>query len=647
MSAVAIIKQNMSYDLFPRRLRTFREFAEQEIILPNGPRAGLPFACDYMPWSGLLLNEFDAHRYRRFFGSGPVQSGKTLMFFITPTMYHLFEIRENVIVGVPKMDLAQGIYDERLLPVIQRSRYRDLLPTRGSGSRGGKFVSVQFQNGAILRFMGAGGGDEQRSSHTARVVILTEIDKMDVPGAVSREADPVTQLEARTRAYGNRARVYAECTMSTREGRVFQEVVKFGTHTRVYLPCPHCGEYVVPDRDHFVGWQQADDVMVAREKAAYVCPECGVPWTETDRHQACRTPVLAAKDQTVSRDGQSVGETLRTNTFGFVWNAMHSELTTMADIAEAEYRAEQSDNPNDRKAVMQFVWAEPYEEELVNLSGITRDMVLKKIGPHPRGVAPDGTTKLTVFVDLGLYRCWWSTWAWRASSEGYLIDYGAIEVPQDREANKLAILATLRSFRDSVLTPGWKCGNRAIVHDLCLVDSGYAKDIAYKFVKESGQRRYHASKGLGTARNQENWREIKPGKDRLVGPEWFVTLQPEGVHLVNLHSDHWKREVHQGFAAPPGTPGSLHLYHAEPRDHIQYARQITAERQEEEFIPGRGNRVFWNQITKDNHWLDCAYGCRAAADMLGVRLIPTQKTIPKKVVKHVPIVGQSKIRTHY
>ena len=71
--------------------------------------------------------------------------------------------------------------------------------------------------------MSGGGSDKSRAGFTSRVVVLTETDGMDQAGATSRESDKVTQLEARTRAYGNRKRIYMECTVSTEGGRIWQE----------------------------------------------------------------------------------------------------------------------------------------------------------------------------------------------------------------------------------------------------------------------------------------------------------------------------------------------------------------------------------------------------------------------------------------
>ena len=362
----------------PRRLRSFREFAEAEIVIPNGPRAGMKFRCDTMPFTGLILDEFSLGRYRRFWATGPTQSSKTLMFFQLPIMYHLFEIQENFIVGVPNVAMAQAIFEERILPVIQRSRYRELIPAVGSGSKGGKFTSIRFAHGAWLRFLGAGGGDEQRSSFTSRVVGVTEADKMDEAGEVSREADPVTQFEARTSAYGARARLYGECTTSIKEGRVTREIKTFGTDSTIWLPCPHCGRYHAPEREHFTGWQGAEDVVAARENGAYACPTCAVVWSEADRRRALERPLLVSRGQEVSEDGEISGEPPRTNTFGIRWNAMHSGLIEQADIAEREWRAEQSGTEEDERAVLQFVWALPYVPDSQPVSALSRDAVARK-----------------------------------------------------------------------------------------------------------------------------------------------------------------------------------------------------------------------------------------------------------------------------
>src|SRR4051812_39795039 len=269
----------------PRRLRSMRTFAEAEVVIPSGPFSGRRFRCNRQPYTGLWFDQIDSGRWSRCVATGPTQSGKTLSCFVIPLLYHLFELGETVICGLPDMDMAGDKWREDILPSVEQSRYRDLLPRKGGGSRGGRVESLQFANGATLKFMSGGGGDKSRAGFTARVVVVTETDGMDQPGATSRESDKITQLEARTRAYGSRKRVYLECTVSTERGRTWTEFFQ-GTRSRIALCCPHCRAWVSPEREHLIGWQEALSQAAARMAGAFGCPECGELWSEANRSDA-------------------------------------------------------------------------------------------------------------------------------------------------------------------------------------------------------------------------------------------------------------------------------------------------------------------------------------------------------------------------
>ena len=90
----------------PRRLRTMRRFAEDEIVLPSGPFAGSRFRTQRQPYTGLWFDQVDSGQWSRFVATGPTQSGKTISCFVIPLLYHLFEHGETVICGLPDMDMA-------------------------------------------------------------------------------------------------------------------------------------------------------------------------------------------------------------------------------------------------------------------------------------------------------------------------------------------------------------------------------------------------------------------------------------------------------------------------------------------------------------------------------------------------------------
>ncbi|GAH64538.1 unnamed protein product, partial [marine sediment metagenome] len=270
----------------------------------------------------LWFAAIDSGQWRRFVATGPQQSGKTLQCFVIPLLYHLFELEQTVVCGVPSLDIVADKWKEDILPSLERTRYRNYLPRSGPGSRGGNFVRITFTNGRTLRFMTGGGGgprgDKSRAAFTAPVVIITETDGMDEPGGRSREADKITQLEGRTRAYGRRARVYMECTLTTEEGRTWQEYTA-GTMSEIALRCPQCQRYSVMGRPNLTGWQQAEDILMAVEQAQFQCPECQALWDEADRAQANLDAVLVHRGQEVRDGGKVKGPLPRTNTLGFRW----------------------------------------------------------------------------------------------------------------------------------------------------------------------------------------------------------------------------------------------------------------------------------------------------------------------------------------
>ena len=195
------------------RIRPIRQFAEEVIVIPEGLREGTKYRAHVFAWQGLWLDAIDSERWRRFVLTAGVQGGKTLVGWVIPVLWHIFERRETFGAGVPTIEQAGLKWQLELLPVINACReLRDLKPITGKGSKGGKFEELTFQHGPTLKFLAAGGGDEKRSSVTLRGTATTEADRLDVAGEASREAAPIYQIEARALSFEKMARFYAECT---------------------------------------------------------------------------------------------------------------------------------------------------------------------------------------------------------------------------------------------------------------------------------------------------------------------------------------------------------------------------------------------------------------------------------------------------
>jgi len=53
-------------------------------------------------------------------------------------------------------------------------------------------------------------------------------------------------------------------------------------------------------------------------------------------------------------------------------------------------------------------------------------------------------------------------------------------------------------------------------------------------------------------------------------------------------------------------------------------KHIVAEREEEEFVRGKGLVRRWKALSRNNHWKDADYMSAVAANMRGIRLLGTE-----------------------
>lgn len=617
-------------------LRTFREFAEQEIIIPDGPAAGTRYSCQRQPYAGLWLDELQSDRFNRFVATGPSQSGKTLTCFIVPLLYHLFEIGETVICGLPDMDMANDKWREDILPVIQRSRYADLLPRSGTGSRGGRGSAVQFRNGATLKFMSGGGSDKERAAFTARVLVVTETDGLDTAGAASREADKLEQLEARTLAFDRRKRVYLECTVSTEQGRTWREY-EAGSHSRIVCRCPHCGGWVTPEREHFGGWQGAESEHHAREAASFGCPDCGETWSEANRRQANLAAKLVHDGQEVTPEGEIVGEPRRTDTLGFRWSAVNNLFLEQGTLGALEWKAAREvDEENAERKMRQFIWCLPAIPLKLDLSVLTEKVVYQRMAEWPRGVIPPGTACLTAGIDVGKWLLHWVLCAWKPDATGHIVDYGVHEVRSEIGTEAALSLAS-RELKD-FLCQGWEHPDRPgvkLVPQQIWQDAGYETDTIYGVCRQEPDLSHARHRPcLGRSVTQQ----LKAGKRyetppklgtkiKHIGEEYHLAqLVPERIIVCEINVDHWKTWVQSRLNTSSREPGCLTFFKAPPQEHRSLVAHVTAENKYEEFVPGKGIVTRWHRVHRNNHWLDALVYASAASHFCGIRLRPETPT---------------------
>ncbi len=619
-----------------------RQFAESDIVIPDGPFAGGRFRVDRQPFSGVWYDEMESGRWLKSFVTGPSQDGKTLMFFIIPILFHLFEVRETVVCGVPTALIAGDKWKIDLLPTIQASpKFKALLPIDGAGSKGGDVESIRFRHGPTLRFLTGGGSDKSRAGFTARVASITETDGMDESGGSSREADKVTQIMARTRVYGSRARVYSECTVSVEEGRTWREY-KGGTASRIIIPCPHCEAWVTPEREHLLGWRDAATISEARDNAGFHCPSCGVIWTEDERMAANKQPRLLHDGQAVNAKGEIHGEPKRTDTLGFRWSVANSMFRSAAETAADEWNAAKDPNQeNSEKSMRQFVWAIPYVPPKLEIGRLSATGIAARIGDAKRGMVPDKFNTLTLGIDLGRFLCHWFLVGWGDNASSRVIDYDRLEVASDSFGEERALELALTEFREKV-EMGW--GSEKNIPRQVWIDSGWHPEVVYKCCRKWGER-YRPCKGQGEsmAGRFEKFRQPRASSATIsaIGDGYYASrIEAEQLWLFHVNADHYKTFLHERLKTPVDGAGAMLLFNPadDPKAHTSLAKHLTAERKVEEFVAGKGTIQRWETVSRSNHWLDAAMLACAAAHFCGVRLLDeaTPPQQPKRQMRPQP-----------
>ncbi len=613
-------------------IRPMRVFAEEEIRLPSGgPYSGLPFRIHRQPVAGLYFDACDAldeHGrpvHRRRAATGPAQDGKTFACFNVPILFHLFEIKENVILGAPTMEMARDKWSMDLLPMIKATRYRELLPTRGAGSKGGEFERIDFTNGASLKLMSARGGDEKRSGFTSRVVGITEADKMDTAGEASREADPVSQMEARSNAFDDRALLYIECTISIEEGRINQEISERGTNSRIMLPCPHCLEHVDLGREHLVGWQDAPNIIEARDRSHFCCPACGAAWTEEQRFEAVRMAVLLHEGQEVDKAGRITGEPKPTDTLGFRWSAAHSLLKSAGRVGTQEWQSVQAeDSENAEREMRQFWWALPIENPEQNMVDLSVNGIISRTVPEwRRGIVPAATEYLTMGEDVGKYMIHWVLLADGAGMNPHVVDFGIqpteASVLGAEEGVKLALLQLHDRSEE-----GWETedGDTLFVPDQVWVDARYLmRKAVYPFIRQVDQSRYVPTLGYGAGQLKLK-KYIAPRTRnkavREIGDHYHIIREGREhgrISVARVDANAAKAAVHERLGIPlrdekggrldPRPDDALTLFGVDRQNELlDFGKHILAERQIAKFVEGRGMQMVFHQFRDANHWLD-------------------------------------------
>lgn len=623
-----------------RPLRSLRKWIEDEVYIADGPFEGFRYAWDRQPVHRLIVDEIDSGNWSEMFFTGPSQSGKTLIAFCYPMLYHLTETGESLVMGVPEARMADDKYKIDLLPPMKASpNLEKLIPVQGPGSQGGVVRdTITFRNDSKLKIMTRSGSDQSKAGFTSRVVVVTEAAGFSKTSEASREANPLKQLQARQRAYdASDRRLYVEGTVTIEEDLPWS-AQSDSSRSRIVSQCPWCAEWVLPEREHLRGYADAKSSGEAGRLAYWVCPDCEGEIDDAMRRKMVAKSKIVHGDQEVDRDGNVAGELPDTNRLFIRYTAWHNMFVSTQTLGQEEWRAAQIDEEDpdwedSEKERCQFVWVTPYKPKLIERAPLQLDRIIKRRDKvFSRGRVPDDTTHLTCGVDIGMHLAWYVVLAGRANGSTHYVDYGPLDVPSRDFDVDVAIYKTLADLA-ATLEAGYQFQQSVLSPSQVWIDAGYEANAVFEFCRMAGKKakrsrrkyKYIPVFGRGTGQLMTIYQAPTKKQRGIVemGRNWHMSLHnAQKCMQIFTNSDFWKGQIHHAFYLDDDKPGASTLFQAPQVQHKQLARHIINEQRSIEFVPGKGEVVKWEKKGA-NHLLDAAQYARAALERAGFRAAKT------------------------
>ncbi|MEE3046645.1 MAG: terminase gpA endonuclease subunit [Pseudomonadota bacterium] len=589
--ALSIVANALARGLRPDPQVLPAEWAEQHLILADGPKAGFKWDPAVTPYAVEILNCLSSTSpHTRVSVRKSAQVGLTeAMIAWLGTIVDTSPGKAMLV--LPTISTAQDFNREKLGPTIEQTKplNRKVRQAGSRSSQSSTALSKRFPGGS-LTLTGANSTADLRSK-TIKYLACDEIDEwpLDLDG----QGDPMKMADARQisfHATGDYKKFEASTPTIKGQSRIdaaFDE----GDQRYWNCPCPYCGAFQKlvfggPDEPHGLkfntNWPYSTH---------YVCIECGGVIEHYHKQQMLLAGEWVAEMPEPGRHPS------------FHIDAISSNLTTWDKMVEEFVKAK--DDPGQLKAFVNLWLGQAWEErgdapEWGRLFSRREDYA-------PRTIPPGGLV-FTCGCDVQGDGVYYEVVAWGRDKQSWSIDQGFLvgntADPHDQVWRELDDLYQ-RRYPDAY-------GNFWQV-DAFAIDSGFNTNQVYMWAAKHPRARaikgddgwQKAAISASPSKVDINWQ----GKRRKYGAQlWHVgTWGLKSELYANLR----KEGARDGQEYDP--PGYCHfaMFHDEP-----YFKQLTAEFLKETVIKGRTVKV-WH-ASAPNHLHDCRIYNMAMASHLGV-----------------------------
>ena len=578
------------------------DWVQENVRVPDGPRAGLRWDMDMTPfWREVLELLSPENPATRISVRKSAQVGFT-MILIAWGLAILSVIRRGSLFVFPTLPFARDFSSEKFEPAL------DLCPEAAkatepvkSKSQGGSTTLRKKVQNISLRFTGANSTVDLRSK-TVPLIGIDEID--EIPRDLNNQGDAMRMIDARQDAFrktgdykkleGGTPTVKGSCRID--------DCYEAGDQRLYLVPCPECGH------EQALEWERLEYEESYPHKARYLCSSGNGCWITYDQQ-----PSMVKKGRWVA---QKPGPGRHPS---FAINALYSPFVSWDDIA-ADYLS-CKDDPLQLMSFYNLKLGRSFE--LKGTAPGWKDLQdrAERIKSHKRGEVPDWALFLSAGTDVQANRLEVSIYGWGIGKSRVLVNKLVLE----GDTNDLKVWAQL--------TEVWQAEYRTLgghprFIEMMAVDAGYRPDMVYNWVrgKEDSIRGRPRAMAVKGANRQTNWILGGASKTSFDRPgetkRGTVMLWAVGSY-IGKSSWYSFLSLQGPNEAGQFPPGFIHIPWDMPEDWYQ---QATSEQLKP--VEKRGGRVDyeWHLPSgKRNEDLDCAVYAHAAAIRLGMDTLTPQQ----------------------
>lgn len=604
VGALRFTASRLAEAIRPQRPLPFDQWLPKNVVLVDGEKKGEFWAPHDAPYLVEIAQCLSIEHPCNLVTVRKSQQTGVSILALAWALYLAEVAPDNIIYGVPGIDMLQDINGQKLQPLIdawqKATGKRIILPNKERSGAGSTVYEKRFAGGYIS--LANANVATDLSMRTTRYGVKDELSKWS---QTTKGEDPEELFFGRFTAF-LRQKSYKIFELSTPEFDSGDPLGEAPGHCRIdrsfrrsdqrfwHIRCPEC-----PPEDNYEFVQIDQHFHADRahpHKSYYVCQNCGHYVSEMERVAAVRAGRFVPTQVDVDRHP------------GFHVDAFISLMMSYEAIAEAKIAAERSGSEAGIAGYTKRVLALPFQERG---NAPDHQRLMERREDYPAGIIPAAGLIFVGGVDVQGDGLWYEFVAFGEDRQSWCVVAGFLDGSTDDPS--MGAWAKLHDLHGQIWRDAY--GNERRLEALA-VDAGDGNRTTQVIEWCRRHANCHAIKGqsgrgvpaIGQPSNKSVKRDGKIRKFRG-GKVWPVgTWALKGEFYGNLH------RVGLAGGAEADPPGYCH-FHADLGE--EYFKQITAEWFRQEIVKGRLVEE-WKKLRKDNHLLDARIYAMAMAELVGL-----------------------------